>query len=92
MLDYILFPLIAVFLSLATVNKVFRGTKKNWIAGLSGLFSFCFVMWMAGLFAYGLTLAAMFTVLLISPSFFQGGGRGVVSFSDSIAVKKNPQP
>ncbi len=69
MLDYVLFPLIAVVLSLNTINKVFLGTKSTWAAGVAGISAFLFTMWLAGYFLYGLGLfAVFFLLLLITPA------------------------
>ena len=88
MLDYFLFPLIAVILSLTTINTVFTTTKNTWASGLSGLFTFCGTMWMAGYFLYGLVLAACFSALLLVSSHLDEDD----CLSSSTASRKNPQP
>ncbi len=65
MLDYFLFPLIAVVMSMNTINKVHTVTKNTWASGLSGIFAFLFTMWMAGHIVYGLILTAIGFVALI---------------------------
>jgi len=66
MLDYFLFPLVAVVMSMNTINKVHTVTKSTWASGLAGLFAFLFVMWMAGDMVYGLILAAIGFVVLVN--------------------------
>ncbi|KAF0188467.1 MAG: hypothetical protein FD168_1580 [Desulfobulbaceae bacterium] len=66
MLDYFLFPFIAVILSLNTINKVFLGTKSTWASGFAGIFAFLFTMWLAGYFLYGLGLFSIFSLLLLT--------------------------
>jgi len=66
MLDYFLFPLIAVVMSMNTINKVHTVSKSTWASGLAGLFAFLFIMWMAGHIVYGLILATIGFVALMN--------------------------
>jgi len=68
MLDFVLFPLIGVLLSLNTINKVFLETKSTWFAGFAGIFAFLCTMWLSGYFLYGLGLFAVFSLLLLITS------------------------
>jgi hypothetical protein len=68
MLDYVLFPLIGVLLSLNTINKIFLETKSTWFAGFAGIFAFLCTMWLSGYFLYGLGLFAVYSLLLLITS------------------------